>query len=192
MRRSFGIFIAAATLCVSLAPEAFAQEAGQQQPAAPAGQQGGQQQPPAPAGQQQQPAATTGQQEQEQQALQKVTFDGDVVLWAFTVHPDKTADYEQVLAKLKESIVKLGRPELQQQAAGWKIIKNATPQGDGSILYIHVIDPVVPGADYSITNIVYEAFPDPQERIDFYELYRGAIKAAFFTIQAPVVADMSK
>jgi hypothetical protein len=76
--------------------------------------------------------------------------------------------------------------------AGWKIIKNKEPQGDGTILYIHVLDPVVRGADYSITNIVYEAFPDPQERIDFYDLYRGSINSAFFTIQAPVVADLSR
>ena len=184
MRRSFGILIAAAMIFVpALSPHALAQE-GQ-----PAGDQ------PAAAGgasgqAEGQPAATTGQ--QEEQAPQKVTFTGDVVLWAFTVHPDKTADYERVLGKLKEAMTKLGRPEIQQQMAGWKVIKNAAPQGDGSILYVHVIDPVVPGADYSITNIVYEAFPDPQERIDFYELYRGSIKAAFFNIQAPLVADLSR
>jgi hypothetical protein len=194
MRRPFGILIAAAIVSATLSPRAFAQEAptaGEQaHPAAQTQQPAEQGQPTA--GQQDtqssaQPAATTGQ--QDQQGPQKVTFTGDVVLWAFTVHPNKTAEYEQVLEKLKTSLVKLGRMD---QAAGWKIIKNTAPQGDGTILYIHVIDPVVAGADYSITNIVYEAFPDPEERIAFYELYRGAISAAFFTIQAPVVADLSK
>ena len=209
MRRPFGIMIAAAIVsALCMPPHAFAQAApaeGQQpQPAGQtqqptqgqpaAGQQGTQSQPTS--GQQQtqsqtQPTATTGQQDQ-QQAPQKVTFTGDVVLWAFTVHANKTAEYEQVLAKLKTALMKLERPEAKQQAAGWKIIKNSAPQQDGSILYIHVINPVVPGADYSITNIVYEAFPDVEERLAFYELYRGAISAAFFTIQAPVVADLSK
>jgi hypothetical protein len=127
-----------------------------------------------------------------QDAPQKVTFNGDVVLWAFIVPPDKTGDYEQVLAKLKSALQKIERPEAKQQLAGWKVIKNSTPQGDGTILYIHVIDPVVKGADYSITNIVYEAFPDPKERTAFYELYRGAIKGVLFTIQAPIVNNLAK
>jgi hypothetical protein len=55
-----------------------------------------------------------------------------------------------------------------------------------------VIDPVVKGADYSITNLVYEAFSDPAERTAFYEMYRGAIKSVLFTIQAPVVSDFAK
>ena len=100
------------------------------------------------------------------------------MLWAFTVNPDKTADYEQVLQKLKAALQKIERPEAKQQLAGWKVIKNAMPQPDGSILYIHVIDPVVKDADYSITTLYYEAFTDPAERKAFYDMYRGALKAA--------------
>jgi hypothetical protein len=124
-------------------------------------------------------------------APQKITFTGDVVLWAFTVHADKTGDYEQVLAKLKAALQKIERPEAKQQLAGWKVIKNAQPQADGSILYIHIIHPVK-DADYTITNLVYEAFTDQKERTAFYEQYRGALKSVFFTIQAPVIADLSK
>jgi hypothetical protein len=120
------------------------------------------------------------------------TFKSDVVLWAFAVNPDKTAEYEKVLEKLKAALMKIERPEAKQQLAGWKIIKNTQPQPDGAILYIHVINPVVKGADYSITNLVYEAFTDPAERTAFYEMYKGAIKAGLFTIDAPVVSDFSK
>jgi hypothetical protein len=123
---------------------------------------------------------------------EKLTFNGDVVIWAWTVAPDKTADYEQVLAKLKAALQKIERPEAKQQLAGWKVIKNSAAQPDGSILYVHVIDPVVKGADYSITNIVYEAFTDPKERIAFYELYKNSIKGVLFTIQAPLVNDLGK
>jgi hypothetical protein len=125
-------------------------------------------------------------------APQKLTFTGDVVLWAFTVLPDKVADYEQVLAKLKAALQKIERPEAKQQLAGWKVIKNSQPQQDGSILYIHILNPVVKDADYTITNLVYEAFTDPKERTAFYDMYRGALKSVFFTIQAPIVADFSK
>lgn len=126
-----------------------------------------------------------------QAAPKPYTFSGDLVLWAFTVNPDKTADYEQVIAKLKESLQKITRPEAKEQLAGWRVIKNSEPQGDGSILYVHVIN-VVKGADYSINNIVYEAFTDFETRQKFYEMYKGAVKSAFFVIQGPVVNDMSK
>ena len=164
MRRPSGIFLACA-LMVLTASLASAQAPATTQPATTQ---------PAPAA-----------------APKPVTFMGDVVLWAFTVNPDKTADYEQVIAKLKESLQKITRPEAKQQLAGWKVIKNATPQPDGSILYIHVID-VVKGADYSINNIVYEAFTDFETRQKFYEMYKGAVKAPFFAIDAPIVADLSK
>lgn len=126
-----------------------------------------------------------------QAAPTPLNFTGDVVLWAFAINPDKTADYEQVLAKLKESLQKITRPEAKEQLAGWKVIKNSAAQQDGTILYIHVID-VVKGADYSINNIVYEAFTDFETRQKFYEMYKGAVKSAFFVIQGPLVNDMSK
>jgi len=127
-----------------------------------------------------------------QAAPQKTTFTGDMVLWAFAVNADKTADYEQVVAKLREALSKSERPEAKQQLAGWKMMKNAMAQPDGSFVYIHVISPVVRDADYSITNIVYDVFKDPAEQKAFYDSYRGAVKAALFIIQGPLTSDFSK
>ena len=175
MRRPSGLLLAGVILALPLLSQpAFANAASAaQEQAAPATQE--------------QPAATN-----QAATPPPLHFMGDVVLWAFTVNPDKTADYEQVLAKLKAALMKIERPEAKQQLAGWKVIKNTTPQGDGSILYIHVIDPVVAGADYSITNLVYEVVKDPTEQKAFYDLYRGALKQALFVIQGPVTADFSK
>jgi hypothetical protein len=127
-----------------------------------------------------------------QAAPQKTTFTGDMVLQAFAVNADKTADYEQVVAKLREALSKSERPETKQQLAGWKVMKNSTAQPDGSFVYIHVISPVVRDADYSIVNIVYEVFKDPAEQKAFYDAYRGALKGALFVIQGPITADFSK
>lgn len=127
-----------------------------------------------------------------QAAPQKTTFAGDMVLWAFAVNADKTADYEQIVAKLKEALSKSEKPEAKRQLAGWKVMKNAAAQPDGSLLYIHVISPVVPDADYSILNIVYDAFKDPAEQKAFYDSYRGALKAPLFVIQGPMTSDFSK
>lgn len=174
MQRPSGTVLACALMAWSLCSfPAQAQDAGaQQQPA-----------------QQAQPAQ---QQAAEQKAPEKLTFTGDAVLWAFTVNPDKAADYDQVIAKLKEALVMHGTPETQAQLAGWRVLRNDAPQPDGSLLYIHVINPVVKGADYSISNIVFGAFKAYEEQQKFYELYKGAVKAPFFLIQGPIVADLGK
>ena len=62
----------------------------------------------------------------------------------------------------------------------------------GRTLYVHVISPVVPDADYSITNLVYEVVTDPMERLNFYNTYRSALKQALFVIQGPITVDLAK
>ena len=122
----------------------------------------------------------------------KVTFTGDVVVMAYAINPDKTADYEKVLATLKETLSKSEAPEAKQQLAGWKVIKNAMPNPDGSIVYIHIITPVVKDADYSIMNNIYAGVKDPAQQKTVFDMYRGAMKQALFVIQGPLVADLSK
>lgn len=126
-----------------------------------------------------------------QTAPQKTTYTGDMVLVAYAVNADKTADYEQVIAQLKDALTKSAKPEAKQQLAGWKVMKNAMAQPDGSFVYVHVINPVVPDADYSITNIVYEVVKDAGEQKAFFEKYRGALKAAMFQLSGPITADLS-
>jgi hypothetical protein len=127
-----------------------------------------------------------------QTAPQKTMFTGDVVIQAFAINPDKTADYEQVIAKLKDALSKSEAPQAKQQLAGWKVIKNAMPNPDGSIVYIHVISPVVKDADYSIMNNIYSAVKDPAEQKAVYDSYRASMKAPLFVIQGPLVNDLSK
>jgi len=127
-----------------------------------------------------------------QSAPNKTTFTGDVVVMAFAINPDKTADYEKVIAQLKGALSKSEAPEAKEQLAGWKIIKNAMPNPDGSIVYIHIISPVVKGADYSVMNNIYAAVKDPAEQKAVFEMYRAAMKAPLFVIQGPMVADLSK
>ena len=87
---------------------------------------------------------------------------------------------------------KVQAPEAKQQLAGWKVIKAMTPNPDGSIVYIHIISPVVKEADYSIMNNIYAAVKDPAEQKAVFDMYRGAMKQALFVIQGPLVADLSK
>ena len=43
------------------------------------------------------------------------------------IKPDKTADFEMLVAKLKEALQKSEKPERKQQAASWKVFKAAEP-----------------------------------------------------------------
>ena len=71
-------------------------------------------------------------------------------------------------------------PDLEQakaQLAGWKVFKSPKPLSqDGAPSYIHVINPVVKGADYNIVQIVYAVSSDDEKRA-FYDLYKGALKS---------------
>ena len=127
-----------------------------------------------------------------QTAPQKTLFTGDVVIQAFSINPDKTADYEQIITKLKEALSKSEAPEAKEQLAGWKVIKNAMPNPDGTIVYIHIISPVVKDADYSIMNNIYASVKDPAQQKEIFETYRGAMNKALFAIQGPLVSDLSK
>jgi hypothetical protein len=117
-------------------------------------------------------------------APQKTTYNADTVIVMYAVNPGKDADYEQVIAKLKEALGKSTAPEAKQQLAGWKVVKSQNSlTKDTSSTYIHVISPVVKGADYSIVNIVYAVSSDDEKRA-FYDLYKGALKGALSQITA--------
>ena len=142
------------------------------------------------------PAFSLSAQAQEaaaQPAPAKTTYNTDTVIMIYSVNPGKDADYEQVIGKLKDALSKSTAPEAKQQLAGWKVVKSPSSlTKDSSSSYIHIISPVVKGADYSINNIVYEAFTDFETRQKFYDMYKGAVKAPFFAIDAPIVNDLSK
>jgi hypothetical protein len=103
---------------------------------------------------------------------QKLSFEGDTALWTVAIKPDKTADFEQVMRKVHDALDQSEDPERRAQSAGWKIMRIAKPLADGNIAYVHIVHPVVSGADYTIMQTLYDAFPE--ERQTLYELYRGA------------------
>jgi len=107
---------------------------------------------PAPAGQ---PPAPAGQAQTVSNAR---VFPNDAGMVLNFIKPDKTADFEMIMGKLKEALSKSEKPERKQQASGWKVFKSADPAG-ANTLYVYVIDPSVKGADYQVSNIIAEAFP---------------------------------
>ena len=118
------------------------------------------------------------------------TIDGDVALWTVAIRPDKAKDFETIMAKLRDALYKSQKPERQRQAAGWKLLKIDKPMPDGNIAYVHVINPVVRGADYTILQILYDEFPD--ERQALYELYKGAFAQNLSLAAGSIALDLAK
>jgi hypothetical protein len=86
-------------------------------------------------------------------------FAGDGALVLNYIKADKTADFEEVVGKVKEALAKSEKPERKAQAAGWKIFKAAEPGPGGAVLYVWVVDPVAKGTEYSVSAILTEGFP---------------------------------
>jgi hypothetical protein len=115
------------------------------------------------------------------------TYSADSVIVMYAINPGKEADYEKVIATLRAALAKSTAPEAKQQLASWRVVKSEKPLTPDGTTYIHIISPVVKGADYSISNIVYAVSTDDEKRA-FYDLYKGALKGALSQINAVDVA----
>jgi hypothetical protein len=107
------------------------------------------------------------------------------------IKPDKTADFEAVVARLKEALAASAKPERKQQAASWKVFKSPEAAAGGSVLYVFVMDPAVKGADYTVTNILTEAFPSA-DVVELYKQYTGAFSPGQNFVNLTLIADMAK
>ena len=105
------------------------------------------------------------------------------------IKPDKTADFESVMARLKEAMQKSEKPERKQQAAGWKVFKSADPAG-ANVLYVFIIDPSVKGADYQVSNIIAEAFPT--EANELLKKYAEAYAQGMNILNLNILQELGK
>lgn len=100
-----------------------------------------------------------------------LTMEGDATVMIVLIKPDKTADFEAVIAKYKDALAKNDKAARKEQLAGMKIYKSPTAMG-GNTAYIFSIDPVIKGEEYDITRIINEVFPS--EVTDFFNKYKDA------------------
>jgi len=134
--------------------------------------------------------AVMGRQSDNGASAPGLTFEGDTALWTMAIKADKTADFEKVMNRLRDALTQSNDPRRKQQAAGWRVMKIGKPLPDGTIAYVHIIHPVVAGADYTIMKTLYDAFPD--ERQSLYESYRGAFDKNLSLATGSIAIDMTK
>jgi hypothetical protein len=114
--------------------------------------------------------------------------DGGMVL--IFIKPDKTADFEEVMGKLKEALAKSEKPERKQQATGWKVFKSPDPAG-ANVLYVFVVDPSLKGADYQVSNIIAEVFP-AAEANEILKKYADAFAQGMNIVNLNLIQDLGK
>jgi hypothetical protein len=118
------------------------------------------------------------------------TFGSDAGMVLNFIKPDKTADFEAIITKLKEALQKSEKPERKQQAASWKVFKSPDQAAGGNVLYVFLIDPSVKGADYTVSTILAEAFP--QEVQTLYKQYADAYAQGQNFVNLALVSDLGK
>ncbi len=100
-----------------------------------------------------------------------LTLDGPVSLITVLIKPDKTADFELVLGRLRDALLKSENPVRRQQAAGWFMYKSAQAV-QGNAVYIMRIEPVIAGEEYDISRLIAEVFPSEVQEL--FVKYRDA------------------
>ena len=100
-----------------------------------------------------------------------LTLEGEAAIVVLLIKPDKTADFEVVIAKYREAFAKSDNPKRKEQLAGMTFLKSPMPVG-ANTAYIFRVDPVVKGEEYDITRIIYEVFPS--EATDMFNKYKDA------------------
>lgn len=140
----------------------------------------------APAGQ-----AAAGQPAQQAQAAPAArVFASDAGMVLNFIKPDKTADFEAVMGRLKEALAKSEKPERKQQAATWQVFKSPDPAAGGNVLYVFLINPSVKDADYTVSTILNEAFPTEVQAL--YKQYAEAYASGQNFVNLTLVTDMGK
>jgi hypothetical protein len=116
-------------------------------------------------------------------------FTTDAGLMFSVIKPDKTADFEMVMAKVKEALGKSQDAKRKQQALSWRVFKGQETAPGGGIVYVWFIDPPVKDVDYTVTDILTEAFPN--EAQDLWAKYTACFVSGQTMLNLATTLNMS-
>jgi hypothetical protein len=116
-------------------------------------------------------------------------FTSDAGVMFSVIKPDKTADFEAVMARVKEGLGKSEDPKRKQQALSWRVFKGLEAGPGGNVVYVWIMDPPVKDADYTITEILREAFPN--EAQDLWAKYTACFVSGQTMLNLQLTTNMS-
>ena len=96
---------------------------------------------------------------QSQSGDPSLIFGTDAGIVLTFVKPDKTDDFERVLAYLEEALRQSDNPIRRQQAEHWQIYRSSDPGPEGAVFYVSFMEPVLKGANYNIAHILDDELP---------------------------------
>jgi len=106
----------------------------------------------------------------EAQSVTRV-FDSNTGVVLNYITADQASEFELVMERVGLALRSSENADRRRQAAAWKVYKATESLDTGVVLYVSIVDPVVPGSDYWVPQILNEAFsPEVQE---LYEAYTG-------------------
>ena len=109
----------------------------------------------------------------------------DAAVVTMLIKPEKTADFEFVLSRLKDALAKSDNPKRREQAAGWKVFRSSQ-LAQGNAVYVMRIDPVIKGEEYDITRLIAEVFP--VEVQDLFLKYKESFAGRGVTELTPLMS----
>jgi hypothetical protein len=117
-------------------------------------------------------------------------FNGDAGLILIYVQPDKTAQFEGAMQKIKEGLQKSEKPERKEQAASWKLFKAGA--GAAGQVYAMIMSPSVKNVDYAVGAILAET--QPAEARTIFDAYAGSLSPTQGQVVIPLdlVNDFAK
>ena len=117
-------------------------------------------------------------------------FNGDAGLILIYVQPDKIAQFEGAMQKIKEGLQKSEKPERKEQAASWKLFKAGA--GAAGQVYAMIMSPSVKNVDYAVGAILAET--QPQEARAIFDAYAGSLSPTQGQVVIPLdlVNDFGK
>jgi hypothetical protein len=116
-----------------------------------------------------------------------LVFQNDAGLIIFYVKPDKTADFEDLMTKLKDGLAKMEAPEAKQMLAGMKLFKTPVAAGATVASYVLFADPIVKNTEYWLLSLLYKAYPTEAQAL--YAKWQD-VKAA--TPAQPAILDLTQ
>ena len=116
-------------------------------------------------------------------------FTSDAGMMFSVIKPDKVADFEMVMARIKDALSKSADPARKQMALSWRVFKGLELAPGGNVVYVWFLDPPVKDADYTVTSILTEAFPS--EAQDLWSKYIACFVSGQTMLNLQQIVNMS-
>ena len=125
-------------------------------------------------------------------AQDALTFNGDTALWSIAIKPDKTADFEQVMMKVRDALMKSETPQ-RKQTGGRLEGRQGRDADAGRQRRVHPRDQSRDqGRGLWDHGDPVRRVPDPAEQKVLYDLYSGSFGAALGANVGTTAVDLSR